>query len=76
VLLVLGLWSRLGALIALVPTVFLFFMYFANDRWAPEQPLELVPLLVLAAVPSGLFWGLDARRSAPDHRNEGVTRHR
>jgi len=59
VLLVVGLWSRLGALIALVPAVFLFFMYFANNRWLPEQPLEVVPLIVLALVPSGLVWGLD-----------------
>jgi uncharacterized membrane protein YphA (DoxX/SURF4 family) len=58
-LLVAGLWSRLGALIALVPTVFLFFVYFANDRWLPEQPLQLVPLLVLAVVPSGRVWGMD-----------------
>jgi len=58
-LLVIGLWSRLGALIALVPTVFLFAMYFANNRWAPEQPLELVPLVVLAVVPSGMAWGVD-----------------
>jgi len=56
---VVGLWSRLGALIALVPAVFLFFMYFANNRWLPEQPLEVVPLIVLALVPSGLVWGLD-----------------
>lgn len=62
VLLVLGLFSRLGALVALVPTVFLFYVYFANDRWVPEQPLELVPLLVLLLVPSGLAWGLDGRR--------------
>jgi uncharacterized membrane protein YphA (DoxX/SURF4 family) len=59
VLLVAGLWSRLGALIALGPTVFLFLVYFANDRWLPEQPLELVPLLVLAVVPSGRVWGVD-----------------
>ncbi|GAC1312893.1 MAG: hypothetical protein NVSMB16_09730 [Acidimicrobiales bacterium] len=61
VLLVLGLWSRLGALVALGPALFLFFVYFANDRWVPEQPLELVPLVVLAIVPSGLVWGLDRR---------------
>ncbi|GAC1602881.1 MAG: hypothetical protein NVS3B21_31180 [Acidimicrobiales bacterium] len=60
-LLVVGLWSRLGALIALGPAVFLFFVYFANDRWVPEQPLELVPLVVLAIVPSGVTWGLDGR---------------
>ena len=62
-LLVVGLWSRLGALIALGPAVFLFFVYFANDRWVPEQPLGLVPLVVLAAVSSGRVWGLDARRT-------------
>ncbi len=61
VLLVLGLWSRLGALLALAPAVFLFFVYFANDRWLPEQPLEVVPLTVLAIVPSGRVWGLDGR---------------
>jgi uncharacterized membrane protein YphA (DoxX/SURF4 family) len=66
VLLVLGLWSRLGALVALVPTVFLFFMYLSNDRWVPEQPLELVPLIVLAVVPAGRMWGLDQRRGPVD----------
>lgn len=60
-LLMAGLWSRLGALIALGPAVFLFFVYVANDRWVPEQPLELVPLLMLAVVPSGRWWGLDRR---------------
>jgi uncharacterized membrane protein YphA (DoxX/SURF4 family) len=67
-LLVIGLWSRLGALIALVPTVFLFAMYFANNRWLPEQPLELVPLVVLGVVPSGIAWGVDGhlrRRAWP-----------
>lgn len=61
VLLVAGLWSRLGALIALLPAIFLFFVYFANNRWLPEQPLELVPLIILAVVPSGLVWGVDGR---------------
>jgi len=60
-LLVLGLLPRLGALIALGPIVFLFFVYLSNDRWLPEQVIELVPLLVLAAVPSGYAWGLDGR---------------
>ncbi len=61
VLLVAGLWTRLGALIALMPAVFLFFVYFSNDRWLPEQPLELIPLLLLAVVPAGRYWGLDGR---------------
>ncbi len=60
-LLVLGLLPRIGALIALGPVVFLFFVYLSNDRWLPERFVELVPLLVLAAVPSGYAWGLDGR---------------
>ena len=60
-LLVLGLLPRIGALIALGPVVFLFFVYLSNDRWLPERFVELVPLLVLAVVPSGYAWGLDGR---------------
>lgn len=60
-LLLAGLASRLGALLALGPTVLLFFVYFANDRWLPEQPLGLVPLVVLALVPAGRWWGMDRR---------------
>jgi len=61
ILLVVGLVPRIGALLALGPASFLFFVYFANDRWLPEQFLGLVPLLVLAVVPSGYAWGLDDR---------------
>lgn len=60
-LLVAGLASRAAALLALGPTTFLFFVYFANDRWLPELPLELVPLILLAIIPTGRFWGLDRR---------------
>jgi len=60
-LLVLGLLPRIGALLALGPVVFLFFVYLSNDRWLPERFVELVPLLVLAVVPSGYAWGLDQR---------------
>lgn len=63
-LLVAGLASRLGALLALGPAVFLFFVYFSTDRWLPEQPLELVPLVLLALVPAGRWWGLDRRLAA------------
>lgn len=61
VLLTVGLFSRLGALVALGQAVFLFFVYFANDRWLPEQWLEVVPLVVLALVPAGRMWGVDRR---------------
>ena len=60
-LLVLGLASRLGALLALGPGTYLFFVYFANDRWMFEQLLEKVPLIILALIPSGRWWGLDRR---------------
>ncbi len=61
VLLVAGLLPRIGALVALGPVVFLFLVYLSGDRWLPEQFLELVPLIVLALVPSGYAWGLDGR---------------
>ena len=60
-LLVLGLASRLGALIALGPATSLFFVYFSNNRWMFEQPHEVVPLIILALIPSGRWWGLDRR---------------
>ena len=61
VLLVLGVASRLGALIALLQAGLLFFVYFSNDRWLPEEFLLVVPLAVLAMVPAGRTWGLDRR---------------
>ena len=60
-LLVVGLASRLGALIALGPATYLFFVYFSNNRWMFEQPHEVVPLLILAVIPAGRWWGLDRR---------------
>lgn len=61
VLLVIGLAPRVGALLALGPVVFLTLVYLSNDRWLPEHPLELVPLVVLAVIPTGYAWGLDGR---------------
>ena len=58
-LLVLGLASRLGALLGLLQTGFLAALYVSNDRWVFEQPLEVVPLLLLVWLPSGRVWGLD-----------------
>ena len=63
-LLVAGLASRLGALLALGPATFLFFVYLANDRWFFEKPLELVPLVLLLLVPAGRWWGLDRHFAA------------
>jgi len=58
-LLVLGLASRLGALLGLLQFGFLAALYFSNDRWLFEQPLAVVPLLILLWLPSGRVWGLD-----------------
>ena len=58
-LLVLGLLSRFGALLGLLQTGFLAALYLSNDRWVFEQPLEVVPLLLLVWLPSGRVWGLD-----------------
>lgn len=59
-LLVLGLASRLGALLGLLQVGFLVALYLSNDRWLFEQPLEVVPLLLLVWLPSGRVWGLDS----------------
>jgi uncharacterized membrane protein YphA (DoxX/SURF4 family) len=59
-LLILGLGSRLGALIDLGQQLFLALVYVSSNRWLFEQPHEYVPLIVLALVPAGRSWGLDA----------------
>lgn len=64
-LLVLGLLSRLGALLALLQVLFLSSLYLGNDRWLFEQPLEVVPLLLLLWVPSGRVWGVDGSPLLP-----------
>jgi uncharacterized membrane protein YphA (DoxX/SURF4 family) len=60
-LLVLGLATRAGALIGLGQQLFLALVYFSSNRWMFEQPHEYVPLIILAIVPAGRMWGLDAR---------------
>jgi uncharacterized membrane protein YphA (DoxX/SURF4 family) len=59
-LLILGLATRLGALIDLGQQLFLALVYVSSNRWMFEQPHEYVPLIVLAIVPAGRIWGLDA----------------
>lgn len=58
-LLILGLASRLAALIDLGQQLFLALVYFSSNRWLFEQPHEYVPLIVLALVPAGRIWGID-----------------
>ncbi len=64
-LLVLGLASRLGALLGLLQVGFLAALYLSNDRWVFEQPLEVVPLLILLWLPSGRVWGVDGSPLLP-----------
>jgi uncharacterized membrane protein YphA (DoxX/SURF4 family) len=59
-LLILGLAARFGALVDLGQQLFLAAVYFSSNRWVFEQPHEYVPLVVLAIVPAGRVWGLDA----------------
>lgn len=61
VLLLIGVASRLGALLALGQTGFLSLVYLSNNRWLPEPFLELVPLVILVLVPAGRVWGLGGR---------------
>lgn len=58
-LLILGLVSRGTALVGLLFQLFLAFVYMSSGRWMFEQPHEYVPLIILAIVPSGYYWGLD-----------------
>ncbi len=60
-LLVLGLATRGAALVGLGQQLFLALVYASSNRWMFEQPHEYVPLIVLALVPAGRMWGLDAR---------------
>ncbi len=59
-LLILGLATRGAALVALGQQLFLALVYASSNRWLFEQPHEYVPLFILAAVPAGRVWGLDA----------------
>jgi uncharacterized membrane protein YphA (DoxX/SURF4 family) len=59
-LLLIGLASRGAAFVCLGQQVFLALVYFSSNRWMFEQPHEYVPLIVLAIVPAGRMWGLDA----------------
>jgi len=59
--LILGIASRGAALAALGQQLFLQLVYFSSGRFMWEQPHEWVPLVILALVPSGRVWGLDAR---------------
>ena len=69
-LLVLGLATRGAALVGLGQQLFLALVYASSNRWMFEQPHEYIPLIVLAIVPAGRMWGLDAHlvRDTPAFR--------
>ena len=58
-LLIVGLMSRGAALGAAGFHLFLALVYLSSNRWMFEQPHEYVPVLILAVVPSGRYWGID-----------------
>jgi len=58
-LLIVGLASRGAGLAAFFFHFFLALVYASSNRWMFEQPHEYIPVLILAVVPSGRFWGLD-----------------
>ena len=58
-LLLVGLATRGAALVGLGFQLFLALVYFSSNRWAFGQPHEYVPLIILALVPAGRYWGLD-----------------
>jgi uncharacterized membrane protein YphA (DoxX/SURF4 family) len=59
-LLLIGLASRGAALICLGQQLFLALVYVSSNRWMFEQPHEYIPLAILAIVPAGRAWGIDA----------------
>ena len=59
--LILGIASRGAAIVGLGQQLFLQLVYFSSARFMWEQPHEWVPLVILALVPAGRVWGLDAR---------------
>jgi uncharacterized membrane protein YphA (DoxX/SURF4 family) len=60
VLLILGLAAPVGALLAALLALHLWFATMFNGPWLFEYPIEWVTLLCLAAMRPGRFWGLDA----------------
>ena len=58
-LLIVGFATRGAALIGFFFHLFLAFVYASSNRWMFEQPHEYVPMIILAIVPAGRYWGLD-----------------
>jgi uncharacterized membrane protein YphA (DoxX/SURF4 family) len=63
-LLVFGLATRLGALLGLALIGPIWIMLLGSNLYLWEYPNELIPLLVLAIVPTGRTWGQDRTLAA------------
>lgn len=61
ILLIIGLWTSLAALIGAAMILHLQFATLWNDKWIYEYALEWIPLSCLAAFRAGRWHGLDGR---------------
>jgi thiosulfate dehydrogenase [quinone] large subunit len=61
-LLVLGMFTTLAALVGALLQLHLQFASLFSNQWLFEYSVEWIPLLVLAAVGAGRWYGLDGRR--------------
>lgn len=62
VLLIVGLFATLAALVGALLQLHLQFASLWSNQWVFEYSVEWVPLLVLAAIHAGRWFGLDSRR--------------
>jgi hypothetical protein len=46
----------------------IWLMLLTTNQYFWTYPLDVVPLVLLAVVPTGRFWGLDARIATKLHR--------
>jgi uncharacterized membrane protein YphA (DoxX/SURF4 family) len=59
-----GIASRLAAVGGLMLLTPIWLMLLTTNQYFWTYPLDVVPLVLLAVVPTGRFWGLDARIGA------------
>jgi uncharacterized membrane protein YphA (DoxX/SURF4 family) len=59
-----GIASRLAAVGGLLLLTPIWLMLLTTNQYFWTYPLDVVPLVLLAVVPTGRFWGLDARIGA------------
>jgi uncharacterized membrane protein YphA (DoxX/SURF4 family) len=68
IMLILGLFTPIAALVAAGMVLHLQFVTLWNDKWIYEYSVEWVPLLCLAVFRAGRWHGLDARIARTRHR--------